>query len=275
MTWNENNGASINERIAETFYGEKMREEELKKRTRDGLLHRLGGALSPVQVLYSSIDELKKMEEKRKKKFEGVSTGYALPVDGKDPGETPMRDFISRQEYLKQNMCKLNDKKMIPGVNACSATPIDNRKLSPKTYAKLRELLKMKEGYDENAYKPIGDDVWTIGYGHTKNVKPGDKITKEEAEKLFEEDMKEHLDSLKHVKTRLTENQKAALGSLIYNIGGTKFYHSKMLKKLNANDIKGAADEFDDFIKKNNKIINGLIDRRKSEKELFLTPDED
>lgn len=187
---------------------------------------------------------------------------------------TPIRDFNSRQEYLEQNMCKLDDKKTIPGVNASSATPIDNRELSPKTYAKLRKLLEINEGFEETAYRKR-DDVWTIGYGHTKNVKPGDKITKEQAEKLFEEDMKEHLDSLKHVKTRLTENQKAALGSLIYNIGGTKFYHSKMLKKLNANDIKGAADEFDDFIKQKGEILDSLIDRRKGEKELFLTPDKD
>lgn len=88
--------------------------------------------------------------------------------------------------------------------------------------------------------------------------------------------MKIHLDSLKHVKTRLTENQKAALGSLIYNTGGTNFYHSKMLKKLNANDIQGAADEFDDWNHDTqNAIERGLTTRRQKEKEWFLTPDED
>lgn len=61
-------------------------------------------------------------------------------------------------------MCKLDDKKTIPGVNACSATPIDNRKLSPKTYAKLREFLGIKEGFRDTAYQDKGG-VWTIGYG--------------------------------------------------------------------------------------------------------------
>ena len=86
--------------------------------------------------------------------------------------------------------------------------------------------------------------------------------------------MAEHIDSLKHVKVKLSENEKAALASLIYNIGGTQFYKSNLLKKINAGDKKGAADEFDTYVKQKGTVLNGLVKRRKMEKELFLTPDE-
>ncbi len=52
-----------------------------------------------------------------------------------------------------------------------------------------------------------------------------------------------------------------------------------MLDKLNAGDIKGAANKFDEYIKVTNpktgflEPSQGLINRRKREKELFLTPD--
>ena len=110
--------------------------------------------------------------------------------------------------------------------------------------------------------------LWTY-----KNVKAGDKVTKEQANEYFKEDLKEHIDSLKHVKVKLSENEKAALSSLIYNIGGTKFYNSDLLKKLNAGDKEGAASEFGKWIYDNGKIQKGLLNRRKAEKELFLLQD--
>jgi hypothetical protein len=44
-----------------------------------------------------------------------------------------------------------------------------------KSSQRLIDYLKKTEGYSGVAYKcPAG--VWTIGYGHTNGVKPGDKI---------------------------------------------------------------------------------------------------
>jgi lysozyme len=42
----------------------------------------------------------------------------------------------------------------------------------------------------------------------------------------------------------LTQNQFDALVSLVFNIGGGAFRKSTLLKKLNAGDIQGAADQF-------------------------------
>ena len=52
-------------------------------------------------------------------------------------------------------------------------------------------LIKKFEGCELEAYKcPAG--VWTIGYGHTKDVKEGDKINKDEADYLLQEEMIEY-----------------------------------------------------------------------------------
>ena len=45
-------------------------------------------------------------------------------------------------------------------------------------------LIKKFEGCEYNAYK-CAANVWTIGYGHTKDVKEGDSITKEEANSML------------------------------------------------------------------------------------------
>ena len=150
---------------------------------------------------------------------------------------------------------------------------IDNTNFSSETKLKTRLFITQKEGFDANAYKDTGG-VWTIGYGHTKNVKQGDVVTRAQAEELFWEDFKEHVIPLEKVKVPLSENQKVALASFIFNVGPTAFKNSTLLKKLNNNDIKGAADEFDRWILDNGVIKKGLINRRKEEKELFLTPDD-
>ena len=52
-------------------------------------------------------------------------------------------------------------------------------------------LIKKFEGCEYNAYK-CAAGVWTIGYGHTADVKEGDLVTQQEADKILEEDMKEY-----------------------------------------------------------------------------------
>lgn len=110
--------------------------------------------------------------------------------------------------------------------------------------------------------------------GNDSHDKQGDVVTQAQAEELFWEDFKEHVIPLEKVKVPLSENQKVALASFIFNVGPTAFKNSTLLKKLNKNDIKGAADEFDRWILDNGVIKKGLINRRKEEKELFLTPDD-
>lgn len=147
------------------------------------------------------------------------------------------------------------------------------------------KLIKNFEGCRLKAYKcPAG--VWTIGYGHTNNVRPDDVLTQEKAEKLLKIDLIIHENNVdKLVTVPLNQNQFDALVSLEYNIGYENFKSSTLLRKLNKKDYKGAAEQFirlnpnpkgkDDkylgwcFIRQRNS--QGLINRRLKEKELFLS----
>ena len=191
-------------------------------------------------------------------------------------------DDTKKEKNIQELETKEKGDKM-EKINDQEKSNFDNINFSENALKKVRKFIADREGYSENAYQDTRG-VWTIGYGHTKNVKQGDKITKEDAEKFFKEDLEEHIIPLNKVKVPLNDNQKAALASLIYNIGGTSFSNSSILKKLNEGDMEGAAEAFELYCKETKTVnINGenvrkkftnqgLLNRRKKEKELFLTP---
>lgn len=141
------------------------------------------------------------------------------------------------------------------------------------------ELIKLEEGLRLNAYPdPVG--VWTIGYGHTANAGPpapkkGMKITAAEAERILLSDLKKFEGFVnQYVKVPLNENQYGALVSLCFNIGPGNFSKSTLLRKLNAKDYKGAAEQFlvwnKGTVKGKKVTLPGLVKRRKNERALFL-----
>lgn len=134
-----------------------------------------------------------------------------------------------------------------------------------------KEIIRKFEGCKLKAYLcPAGKP--TIGYGHTFGVKLGRVISKAEAEVLLDHDYQEALNGVESVvKVPLTKNQLAALTSFVFNLGVGALKGSTLLKKLNAGDIAGAANEFDKWIFAAGVKLDGLIARRAAEKELFLT----
>lgn len=150
----------------------------------------------------------------------------------------------------------------------------------PTRATKLKNIniIKEHEGLRLVAYLPTPNDVWTIGYGHTKTAKPGMKITPKQAEELLYSDLDwvEKVIATK-VKVPLNQNQYDALASLIFNIGGTAFGKSTVLRKLNAGDYQGAADAFRMWNKQKNRStgklepLKGLTRRREEERKLFLS----
>lgn len=130
-------------------------------------------------------------------------------------------------------------------------------------------IIKMQEGLSLKAYLcPAG--VWTIGYGHTKGVKEGDTITRTEAHKMLERDLKGFAaEAGRYVKVPVTEGQYIALMDFIYNFGVSKFKGSTLLKKLNFGDYDGAAKEILKWKYSNGKVLPGLVKRRQYEYDLF------
>ncbi|MCK2054768.1 lysozyme [Methylobacterium sp. 37f] len=134
-------------------------------------------------------------------------------------------------------------------------------------------LIKSFEGCELTAYKcPAG--ALTIGYGHTgSDVKPGQVITPHRAEELLQGDLAKFEQAVsKALKVAVSPNQFGALVSLAYNIGGTALARSTLIKRLNAGDTQGAADQFLAWNKAGGKVLKGLTRRREAERALFLHP---
>jgi GH24 family phage-related lysozyme (muramidase) len=134
------------------------------------------------------------------------------------------------------------------------------------------DLIKAHEGLRLEAYLPTPNDVWTIGYGHTKTAKQGMRITQAGAEALLKHDLAWVEATLKlYIEVPLTQNQYDALASFVYNLGATNFKNSTLLKMLNKGDYQGAADQLLRWDKQKGKVLRGLSIRRSHERDLFLT----
>ncbi|WP_353797782.1 lysozyme [Enterobacter cloacae] len=137
-------------------------------------------------------------------------------------------------------------------------------------------LIKEFEGCRLTAYQDsVG--VWTIGYGWTqpvdgKPIRPGMTIKQETAERLLKTGLVSYeSDVSRLVKVSLTQGQFDALVSFTYNLGARSLSTSTLLRKLNAGDYAGAADEFLRWNKAGGKVLNGLTRRREAERALFLS----
>ena len=158
-------------------------------------------------------------------------------------------------------------------------------------------FIKRWEGLKLHAYK-CSAGVNTIGYGHTTNVREGQVITVEQADRLFENDIKNFEFALNKTLVGVapvTQNQYDALLSFAFNCGvsavsevvqymrdkgkinklvnveETKKYHQyKFHLKNNHNDIFYISVLFCKYISAGGKPVEGLFNRRFEESLLFL-----
>lgn len=142
-----------------------------------------------------------------------------------------------------------------------------------RTSARGQALLHQFEGFRADAYlDSVG--VWTIGYGTTisggTKVQKGDRVTRAEAERLFQTDLERFEKSVRTlVKVPINQNQFDALVSFTYNVGVNALRTSTLLRYLNAGRYDEAADQFLRWNKGGGRVIQGLANRRKVERALF------
>lgn len=135
-------------------------------------------------------------------------------------------------------------------------------------------LIKRFESLQLEAYLcPAG--VRTIGWGHTAGVRPGQRITEEEAEELLRQDIAQVEADLGNVITvPLSQGEHDALVSLCFNLKGgarrLRCIAPKLVTKLNAGDHFGASIELLDINRANGKPLLGLTRRREAERALFV-----
>jgi lysozyme len=160
------------------------------------------------------------------------------------------------------------------------------------------ELIKSFEGIVDgdprtvnlDAYlDPVG--IWTIGWGHAVRFRgqflrgaenrglaralyPGG-ITRAQAELLLRADLVDFASNVQAlVKVSLGDSAFGALVSFAFNVGVGALAQSTLLRKLNARDRAGAADQFLVWNKgrKNGVLVElpGLTRRRRAERAMFL-----
>jgi len=135
----------------------------------------------------------------------------------------------------------------------------------------IKAFIKSFESLRLTAYDD-GTGVWTIGYGHTKGVLPGMKITRTQAEDWFRADLGVAEGTMRlAVKVPLEQHEYDALLSLVFNIGGGNFSKSTLRTLLNELRYEDAAWEFPKWRKAGGKVLQGLVKRRDAEHVLFVT----
>lgn len=146
-----------------------------------------------------------------------------------------------------------------------------------KASADIKDFIKRWEGLRLQAYLcPSG--IWTIGYGHTKDVKRGQTIRPCDAEDFFNEDLKEFETAINRMadnaRLTLTQGQFDALVSFAYNVGIANLKNSTLWRKAQR-DISDPtiANEFGRWVygTQNGKkvVLQGLVNRRKGEADFW------
>jgi len=186
-------------------------------------------------------------------------------------------DFVQSNEvdnnYVPKNKTKIKRTGNLK--NPSTMKPSDKAYNLIKKYEKL--VLYTYDDLDKsNPRKFIKKGIkykgtLTIGYGHIKGVKPGQKITKKQAEKYLCHDVDEAVKTVQEsVKVPLKQNEFDALVSFVYNVGSGAFECSTLLKCLNSGDFDGAAGQFGRFVYSKQRRLRGLVIRREQERKMFV-----
>ena len=144
-----------------------------------------------------------------------------------------------------------------------------------KTSEKGLQLIAGFEGLRLAAYPDpgTGGEPWTIGYGHTDGVRPGDRCTEAQAMGWLQDDVRfAEAAVARNVTVALEQNQFDALVSFTFNLGAGAFAQSTLLRLLNRGDYAGAAGQFGRWVHVGAAVLHGLVRRRAAERALFETP---
>ena len=137
-------------------------------------------------------------------------------------------------------------------------------------------LIKSFEGLKLTAYQDVAG-IWTIGYGHTGNVTPGETITRAQADQFLLADLQSAETAVEKAvgNAATTDNQFGAMVSLTYNIGSGNFRESTVLREHLQGNAQAAADAFmmwdKSHVNGTLQVVPGLQRRRSAESALYLT----
>jgi GH24 family phage-related lysozyme (muramidase) len=129
------------------------------------------------------------------------------------------------------------------------------------------------EGLRTTSYQDIVG-VWTVCYGETRGVQPGDNYSKAECDMMLEREVlafERQLDRCLTREEQMPRGMKIALVSWAYNVGTGAACSSTLVRKANAGDFVGACNELPRWNRAGGQVIRGLTNRRMSERQLCLS----
>ena len=206
-----------------------------------------------------------------------IILGLALTFPGVFTLSSQAADEFDKDAYAS-SQSRLNN---LNGNNTTNFSPkktvvASNLHVLPATL----NLVKQFEGFRSYSYYDTSG-LPVIGYGQTRingrTVTMGQYITQAQADVALEQEL-HHIQSivLSHVKVDVNPHQLGALTSLVFNAGTRILTNSTLIRKLNAGDYAGAANEFPRWNKAHQGgrlvVFPGLTKRRLEEQKLFLTP---
>jgi GH24 family phage-related lysozyme (muramidase) len=135
------------------------------------------------------------------------------------------------------------------------------------------ELIKEFEGLELTSYPDpgTGGDPWTIGFGHTSGVLPGDRCTLADAEAWLIDDLKWVTNAINSkTSVELPQSVFDALTSFVYNVGAGAYGDSTLLRRLNAGEepVPVLVQELPKWVKGGSGVLPGLVRRRDAEVDL-------
>ena len=139
-----------------------------------------------------------------------------------------------------------------------------------KASESLIQKLKEFEGLRLEAYLDAAG-VPTIGYGHTRHVTLGDRLTEYWADQLLREDVRNVVRDISQLGVVRTQGQMDALVSFAFNLGIGRLLRSTLLKKIRSGaSMHQIRKEFMRWVYADGKRLKGLEKRRQWEANRFF-----
>lgn len=243
------------------------------------------GKLNIKKTIKRILNKVKNMNLNTQKKALGYMIAGLLMIAPPVIIETTLDDPDIKQEM----------KTIDPGIENIILDKIESFTGKFKSVPNMRlshdgwKMIKHEEGRADKKGEPalkaykLGDGMITIGWGHAEKVrrskfKVGDEITKEEAQKLLEEDLMVAANGVRKIFTewegkgidvKLTQDQFDVLVSLAFNSGVGSLRRSNLIQQIKRGNLKKAGEMIKNYkIKK--KFKDSLKSRRSRESEKFL-----
>lgn len=129
------------------------------------------------------------------------------------------------------------------------------------------------EGLRQTAYPDPATQgpPWTVCYGETAGVKPGDHYSVAECKEMLIQSLQKYANGIEGcVTVSLPDKRFVALTSFAYNVGVKAACNSSVVKNINAGNTRAGCDALLKWNRAAGIVFPGLTKRRQREREYCL-----